>query len=143
MYGIESVMITRIIISFVLGGLIGIERELSHKPAGLKTHILVSMGSALFTTISIFNFPMDSARMVANIITGIGFIGAGAIIGSRGHVQGITTSATIWIAAAIGIAVGVGYYTLATTVAIISLIALLVLRKIEFKILRRRGRMSS
>ncbi len=138
MYEIELLMITRILISALLGGILGIDREILHKPAGLRTHILVSVGASLLTMISIFYFSMDYARIVANIIVGIGFIGAGAIIGSRGHVQGITTAASVWIAAAVGISVGVGYYLVATVTTLICLLVLRILRKVEFKVLKTR-----
>lgn len=122
----------------LLGAIIGIEREFSHKPAGLRTHILVSMGSCLITTISIFFFSMDYARIVANIIVGIGFIGAGTIIGSHEHVQGVTTAASIWITAAIGIACGIGYFVVAILTTIITLFVLRFLKVTEKKIKKKR-----
>lgn len=140
MLDIELVIITRIIVAAILGSLIGIEREISHKPAGLRTHILVAMGSCLITGISIFYFSLDYARVVANIIVGIGFIGAGAIIGSQGHVQGITTAASIWIAASMGIACGVGYFYVAVVVTLISLCVLRFLKIAEKKIIKKKKR---
>jgi putative Mg2+ transporter-C (MgtC) family protein len=106
-------MIVRLLLAVVLGILVGVEREISHRPAGLRTHALVSLGACLFTIISIDYFNMDPARVAAGIVTGIGFIGAGSIIAEKGRVQGITTAASLWCVAAIGLAVGAGAYVLA------------------------------
>ena len=106
-------MIARLLLAVVLGILVGMEREISHRPAGLRTHALVSLGACLFTIISIDYFDVDPARIAAGIVTGIGFIGAGSIIAEKGHVHGITTAASLWCVAAIGLAVGVGAYVLA------------------------------
>ncbi len=101
-------LILRLIISVLLGALIGMEREWAKKPAGLRTHMLVSLGSCLFTIISINFFQMDPARVAAGIVTGIGFLGAGTIIGSGSKVKGLTTAASLWVIAAIGVGVGIG-----------------------------------
>jgi len=106
-------MIVRLLLAVVLGILVGVEREISHRPAGLRTHALVSLGACLFTVISIDYFDMDPARVAAGIVTGIGFIGAGSIIAEKGRVQGITTAASLWCVAAIGLATGAGAYVLA------------------------------
>jgi putative Mg2+ transporter-C (MgtC) family protein len=106
-------MIVRLLLAVVLGILVGVEREISHRPAGLRTHALVSLGACLFTITSIDYFNMDPARVAAGIVTGIGFIGAGSIIAEKGRVQGITTAASLWCVAAIGLAVGAGAYVLA------------------------------
>jgi putative Mg2+ transporter-C (MgtC) family protein len=106
-------MIVRLLLAVVLGILVGVEREISHRPAGLRTHALVSLGACLFTIISIDYFNMDPARVAAGIVTGIGFIGAGSIIAEKGRVQGITTAASLWCVAAIGLATGAGAYVLA------------------------------
>ncbi|MCD6470713.1 MgtC/SapB family protein, partial [Candidatus Bathyarchaeota archaeon] len=89
----------RLILSMILGAVIGIEREIHHKPAGIRTHMLVSLGSCLFTVVSIYDFNMDPARVAAGIVTGIGFIGAGTIIVERERekIVGITTAASLWI----------------------------------------------
>jgi len=102
----------RIAIAAGLGALIGFERERSHKSAGLRTNALVATGAALLTIISLsFVGPdTDPSRIISNIIVGIGFIGGGAIIREGGRVSGITTAATLWVVAAIGIAVGMGFY---------------------------------
>lgn len=102
----------RILIAAALGAAIGFERERSHKSAGLRTNALVAMGAALLTVLSLsFGGPgADPSRIISNIIVGIGFIGGGAIIKEGQKVSGITTAATLWVVAAIGIAVGMGFY---------------------------------
>ncbi len=121
------------ILAIVLGGLIGWERETIHKPAGLRTHMLVCMGSALITIVSINYFVEDYARIVAGIVTGIGFIGAGAIIaqGTKG-IHGLTTAANLWVVAAIGISIGVGWYLLSVIAAILIML-ILFLGRLEHK----------
>ena len=98
----------RLMLAAALGAVIGFERESSHKPAGLRTHVLVSVASCLVTLVSILEFPEDPARLLAQIIPGIGFIGAGSIIASGEKVTGITTATGIFVTSAIGIAVGTG-----------------------------------
>ena len=105
--------VIRLILAAVLGAIIGYERESLHKPAGLRTHVLVSVASCLVTIVSIMEFPEDPARLLAQIIPGIGFIGAGSIIASGEKVIGITTATGIFVTSAIGIAVGTGNYVLA------------------------------
>jgi len=131
---IESVL--GLILATVLGVIVGFEREITHKPAGLRTHMLVCLGSCLFTIVSLYEFGMDPARIAAGIVTGIGFIGAGTIIAEQDKVIGITTAASLWVTAAIGLTVGVGNYILA---AIATLLVFLVLssRMILKKILKR------
>ena len=104
----------KLLVALLLGALVGLEREWKRKPAGLKTHMLVCMGAADFTMVSIDGFQIDPARVAAGIVTGIGFIGAGTIIGSKVHVTGVTTAATLWIVAGIGLAVGAEMYITAT-----------------------------
>lgn len=115
----------KLILAVVLGGLVGWERERSHKPAGLRTHMLVCIGAALITTVSVGFFVEDYARIVSGIITGIGFIGAGTIIaqGTKG-IHGLTTAATLWVVAAIGISIGVGWYLLSVIAAILIMLIL-------------------
>jgi len=103
--------------------IVGFEREKAHKPAGLRTHILVCLGSCLFTIISL-EFIVDPARIAAGIVAGIGFIGAGAIIAEQDKIVGITTAASLWITAAIGLTVGVGNYVLAVTATLLTLLTL-------------------
>lgn len=122
---IEIELILRLIVSLLLGGLIGLERELRDKPAGLRTHMLVSIGACLYTLVSIYTFNLDPARVAAGIVTGIGFIGAGTIIGAGGHIRGITTAASLWVVASIGLAVGAGAYLIALVTSIIVFLVLL------------------
>ncbi len=102
----------RILLATALGGVVGLERERSHKSAGLRTNALVAMGAALLTVISLSfgGAGSDPSRIISNIIVGIGFIGGGAIIREGHKVSGVTTAATLWVVAAIGIAVGMGFY---------------------------------
>ena len=122
----------RLLLAAVLGGVIGFQRERAKKPAGLRTHILICMGSALFTVVSVLGFTgsVDPSRIAAGVVTGIGFIGAGVIFrGMRGDkVMGITTAASIWITAAIGIAAGVGLYIIASAAALVTLLVLIIPR---------------
>ncbi len=116
----------RLLLAFALSGVLGFERERVDKPAGLRTHILVSLGSCLFTILSLAAFPgSDPARIASYVVVGIGFIGAGAIIQTRERVIGVTTAASLWIVASIGMAVGAGFYLLA---AITTAMAYLTLR---------------
>lgn len=121
--------IIRLILAVVLGGIVGVEREIVHKPAGLRTHMLVSLGSCLFTIVSLYDFQMDPARIAAGIVTGIGFIGAGTMIAERDRVVGITTAASLWATASIGLATGVGNYVLAVTTSTL-VFMILFIRKI-------------
>src|SRR3989339_74410 len=118
--------IIKLVIALILGGIVGFEREKSHKPAGLRTHILVCLGAVLATIVSVDYFGADPARIAAAIMTGIGFIGAGAIIASGRDIHGLTTAASIWVVATIGIAIGVGYYVLAAIAAVFVLMVLLI-----------------
>jgi len=120
----------RLLLAAALGAGIGYQRERANKPAGLRTHMLISLGSALFTVVSIFGFSgtVDPSRVAAGVVTGIGFIGAGVILrGVRGeHVVGLTTAASIWAVAAIGMAAGVGMYLIATVVTVIAVLVLMI-----------------
>ncbi len=127
---VDIEMIARLLLAVVLGILVGVEREIVHKPAGLRTHALVSLGACLFTVVSIDYFDVDPARIAAGIVTGIGFIGAGSIIAEKGHVQGVTTAASLWCVASIGLAVGVGAYVLAVVSSAL-VFGILWLRKAE------------
>jgi len=126
--GTEVTMMLRLLLSAVLGGVIGFERERAKKPAGLRTHILICLGACLFTVVSIYGFGGDVARVAAGVVTGIGFIGAGAIIrgGREGVVAGITTAATIWAVAGIGLAAGAGLYLVAVVATLLILLVLIV-----------------
>ena len=134
-FGWESII--QVLIAALLGGLIGIEREWRGRDAGLRTNMLIAMGACLFTSISIKGFPLqgssakDTARLAAQVVTGIGFLGAGAIIQTRGHAKGMTTAATIWIVAAIGVAVGVEAYGLGAFASVITVLILRFLRPVS------------
>lgn len=127
----------RIAFSTVMGGLIGFERERSHKSAGLRTNAMVAMGSTLITVIALGafkEFPLaDPTRMISNIIVGIGFIGGGAILHEGHKIHGLTTAATLWVVAAIGIVIGVGFYKEAVFAAGIVYFILTVLWIVEKK----------
>jgi putative Mg2+ transporter-C (MgtC) family protein len=138
----------RLALAAVLGGLIGVERELREREAGLRTHLLVSLGSALFTIVGAYGFHAfldsgesvvraDPTRIAAQIVTGIGFLGAGAIIRQGLSVRGLTTAATLWVVAAVGLASGAGYYSAAVITTALVLFALYPLRIVAFRILRR------
>ena len=129
----------RLSLAAVLGGAIGLERELREREAGLRTHMLVSIGSALFTIVAAYGFHAflssganvvraDPSRIAAQIVTGIGFLGAGAIIRQGLSVRGLTTAATLWVVAAIGMAAGAGYYSGAALTTVIVLVSLWPLR---------------
>ncbi|MDD5134501.1 MAG: MgtC/SapB family protein [Phycisphaerae bacterium] len=120
--------------AFVLGGAIGIERRRHDKPAGLRTNILICLGACVFTMISANLAGSEPGRIAAQIVTGIGFLGAGAIIQSGGSVHGLTTAAGIWIVAAIGMACGTRMYLLAVFTTVLTLIVLLLLPPFEKKI---------
>ena len=124
--------IIQLLLAIALGGVIGFEREIKHRPAGLRTHMLVSLGAAIFTIISI-SFTTDPVRIAAAIVTGIGFLGAGSIISTRGQMHGITTAATLWIVASIGLCVGVGQYWIAI-IGTILVFVILQIKKVEEKI---------
>jgi len=132
----------RVLLAAALGGAIGLEREYRKKPAGLRTNILIALGSALFTIISIRLAEIGGTpdRIAAGIVTGMGFLGGGAILRSGTCVQGMTTAATIWVNAAIGMAAGAGESGLATMATAITLAVLAVLPPIEAFVERRVGR---
>ncbi len=131
--------LARLSLAAVLGGAIGVERELRDREAGFRTHMLVCVGSALFTIVSAYGFNefltsgdvvirADPTRIAAQIVTGIGFLGAGAIIRNGLTIRGLTTAATLWVAAAIGIAAGAGYWTGAVFTTALTIVALWPLR---------------
>ena len=124
---IDWVLIFRLIAAGLLGGIIGLEREFRAKEAGVRTHFIVALGSALFMIISEFAFEgkqHDAARVAAQVVSGIGFIGAGVIIFQRNAVRGITTAAGLWVAAAIGLACGDGMYSVAIAAAVLTVLCL-------------------
>ena len=134
-------MAWRLLLAAGLGAAIGLEREYRQKPAGLRTNILIAVGSALFTILSLemTRGVGDTSRVAGQIVTGIGFIGGGAIMRNRDTVHGMTTAATIWVNAAIGVGAGMGQYSLATFTAALTLVVLVVLPPVEIYFERRAG----
>jgi putative Mg2+ transporter-C (MgtC) family protein len=131
----------RLLLAAGLGATLGLEREYRQKPAGLRTNILIALGSALFTIVSslVGHDAGSPDRISAQIVTGIGFLGGGAILRSGNTVHGLTTAATIWVNAAIGMAAGGGHFALATITAVLTLVVLVVLPPIEAYFERRVG----
>lgn len=126
-----------IILAVVFGAVIGLEREISQKPAGLRTNILICLGAALFTIVSRFLGAGESesaTRIAAQVVTGVGFIGAGAIIREPRGVHGLTTAATIWLVASVGVACGAGLYLLAALITAVVVLVLLGLAPLEIAI---------
>jgi len=136
---IESSDVMSIVISLICGCIIGLEREYNNKSAGLRTIILISLGSTIFTIVSKHGVGSDD-RIAANIITGIGFIGAGVIFKDRLSVLGLTTAAVIWTTAAIGMAAGIGYYSLALTLTVVTILILSLFTRVENLIARFHNR---
>ena len=128
----QSELIKRLLLAGVIGGLVGAEREMRHKPAGFRTNILIALGCAVFTIVSMTLSPANPDRIAANIVTGVGFLGAGAIMRNpRGGVHGVTTAATVWVNAALGTSAGAGLYALAIIATAITLAVLAILGRIE------------
>jgi putative Mg2+ transporter-C (MgtC) family protein len=134
----------RLVLAAVLGGAVGLERELREREAGLRTHLLVSVGAAVFTLVSAYGFSdfqygsregitLDPTRIAAQIVTGIGFLGAGAIIRQGLSIRGLTTAATLWVVAAIGLASGAGYYSVALIGTALVLFSLYPLRILAYR----------
>jgi putative Mg2+ transporter-C (MgtC) family protein len=126
--------IERLVLAAILGGLIGLEREIQHKAAGLRTNMLICFGAAMFTILSnelAGRFGGDHVRIAAQIIPGIGFIGAGTILRERGSIIGLTSAATIFVAAAVGMAAGGGLYVTAIFSTVVILISLTLFAKLE------------
>jgi putative Mg2+ transporter-C (MgtC) family protein len=130
-----SSTLARLVLAAILGGVIGLERQLRHRPAGLRTNMFICFGSAMFTVLSrqLAGVESDSARIAAQIIPGIGFIGAGSILHARASVQGLTTASTLFVVAGIGMAAGGGLYLTACFATVIILMALVVLGSMEAK----------
>ena len=128
----DTDILLRLVIAAIAGGIIGFERKKVNKPAGIRTLMLVSVGAALFTIVSVEAFTEgDPSKIIAGIVTGIGFLGAGTIFRAENRVKGLTTAASMWAVAAIGIAVGLGEYVL-TAVATVLVILILQLGRIRF-----------
>ena len=141
-------IVGRLLAAAVLGASLGLEREVRGHEAGMRTHMLVALGSAVFTVLSIYGFPKmagtaatDPSRISAQIVTGIGFLGAGAIIKYGTSIRGLTTAASLWVVASIGLAAGVGAYFLAAAGTLIALFALWPLQVLLSKLNLRGGRL--
>lgn len=140
-------IIIRLILSAIVGGLIGMEREVNNRPAGLRTHVLVTLGSALVMLVSIDGFhslgegiSWDPARLASQVVSGIGFLGAGTIMRTGNNINGLTTAASLWVSAGIGLAIGSGYYLGGVVTAVIVLVTLMSLGFFEKKILKKKYR---
>ncbi|MBT0662685.1 MgtC/SapB family protein [Geobacter pelophilus] len=133
----------KLMLASILGGIIGLEREVHGRPAGFRTHLLVSLGSCLFVITSVSFYlkfgnltgqgplGVDPSRVAAQVVTGIGFLGAGAIIREKASIRGLTTAACLWVAAAVGVAVGVGMYSTSVLVTSLAVLNLVFLKKLE------------
>jgi putative Mg2+ transporter-C (MgtC) family protein len=133
-----KVVLVRIVLAVVLGGIIGLEREKKGRSAGLRTHILVCTGSSLIMLVSLYIFEIyqgkvavDPSRIAAGVVTGIGFLGAGTIMASNEGVRGLTTAASIWVSSAIGLAVGCGFFSAAVIGTTVTFVTLAFLKRIE------------
>jgi len=134
----DAQIILRLVLSVILSGLIGLERQMHRRTAGLRTHILVCLGSCLIMLTSLYVFDiyknkvsLDPARIAAGVITGIGFLGAGTIIREREGVRGLTTAASLWVVSGIGLAVGCGFLNASIFTTILALVVLFFLRYLE------------
>jgi putative Mg2+ transporter-C (MgtC) family protein len=125
-FDVHPQMLLRLVVAVFVGALVGYERERKGKPAGVRTHGMVCLGAALFTVVSLYGFgtASDPTRVAAMVVSGIGFLGAGAILHQRESVHGLTTAASLWVTAAIGLAVGVGMFamSLVTTILVFLLL---------------------
>ena len=150
---LKLILLVKLLLATLLGGAIGFEREIAGKPAGLRTNILICVGAALFTHLSIgiaqIGFTPDgrpygdTTRIAAQIVSGIGFLGAGAILHAHGAVVGLTTAATIWVVAAVGAAVGAGAYVEGVGTSVLIILVLVGLRPVERKLLNRRRKVNA
>lgn len=138
-------LVIRLLVAAVVGALVGLEREIHGHPAGMRTHLLVALGSALFTVLSAHGFgaggpgaPVDPTRIAAQIVTGIGFLGAGAIVKEGATIKGLTTAASLWATAALGMAVGAGAHLLGAVATAIVLFSLWPLHWVEDRVVRSR-----
>lgn len=138
----DSLVVIRLCLSVILGGFVGLERELYGRAAGLRTHIMVCLGSCLIMLTSLYVSDIynkvslvDPSRIAAGVITGIGFLGAGTILRGGEGIRGLTTASSLWVVAAIGLAVGIGFYTAAALTTALALIVLLFLGRFEKRVL--------
>jgi len=138
--GTQIELTVRLVVALLLGAVIGWERELQRMPAGFRTHALVALGAAIFTVVSAFAFtgPLsDPTRIAAQIVSGVGFLGGGAILHYGGTVRGLTTAASLWAVAAVGMAAGAGLFVVATVSAVLVIVALEVFQRLERMAKRR------
>jgi uncharacterized membrane protein YhiD involved in acid resistance len=150
---LKLVLLLKLLLATLLGGAIGFEREIAGKPAGLRTNILICVGAALFTHLSISIAQIgftpdgrpygDTTRIAAQIVSGIGFLGAGAILHAHGAVVGLTTAATIWVVAAVGAAIGAGAYVEGVGTSVLIILVLVGLRPVERNLLNRRRKVNA
>lgn len=143
---LDLTLVLRLLLASVLGAVIGLEREIHGRPAGFRTHLLVSLGSCLFVIASIeihrifgnfssgYPIAADPGRVAAQVVSGIGFLGAGAIIRENASIRGLTTAACLWVAAALGLACGIGLFYLAICVTLVALASLLLLKQVESRL---------
>lgn len=139
-FGLQLELTLRLVVALVLGAVIGWERELQQMPAGFRTHALVALGSAIFTVISAYAFTgpgSDPTRIAAQIVSGIGFLGGGAILHHGGNVRGLTTAASLWAVAAVGMAAGAGLFVMAAVSSVLVIVALEVFQRFERFLTRR------
>lgn len=133
----ELILVARLALAALMGAFIGLEREAHGRPAGLRTHTLVALGSCLIMLISVYAFPdssvRDPARLAAQVVSGIGFLGAGTILREGASIRGLTTAATLWVVAGIGLAIGSGFYLGGVITTIVSVFTLVFLNNIEKK----------
>mgnify|MGYP000453933523 CR=1 FL=1 len=139
-------VILRLTLSVLLSGMIGFERQIRHRGAGLRTHILVCLGSTLIMLTSMYVFDiykdratLDPARIAAGVITGVGFLCAGTIIRYGEAIRGLTTATSLWLVSAVGLAIGIGFYNAAFVTTILALIILMLLRRFEDKVLSKQA----
>jgi len=142
--GTQIELTVRLVVALLLGAVIGWEREMQRMPAGFRTHALVSLGSAIFTIVSAYAFtgPLsDPTRIAAQIVSGVGFLGGGAILHYGGTIRGLTTAASLWAVAAVGMATGAGLFVVAAVSTILVIVALEIFQRLERVAKRRLGRL--
>lgn len=140
-----GVIVVKLLLAVLFGGAVGLERETSRKPAGLRTNILICASATMMMLLSQLSvggkdLGMEAMRIAAGVITGVGFLGAGAIIQSGGGVHGLTTASTIWAVAVLGLVLGAGYYVPAAIFTAVIVLTLVLLRKVEGFIARKMNR---
>jgi putative Mg2+ transporter-C (MgtC) family protein len=135
-------VLLRILVAVVPAALIGIEREFGQRAAGLRTHTMVSLGACLFTLAGVGLPGSDQTRIAAQVASGIGFLGAGVILRDQFRIKGLTTAASLWVTAAVGVAAGLGAYTAAGTAAVVALLLLVPLKWLERELFPARGRLA-